>query len=224
MAVMPLAEVGTGSLSILRIGTATAIHYHQTSNEVLFVLGGQGKAISHDEEFVLAPGKMLIVFAGTPIRLELSGDTPLELLVFTTPPPTVEGVVPAEPPDRPPGVLKPMVVDVAQRMAQGLTQSPKGLEFTVVAEMKPTGSVELFRVSDKVELHHSLKENHLMYILKGRAQATIGSLNTEVGPGQIVIVPKGVKYQLERMGGEPLEFILFSTPPFVDEDIIWDRE
>ena len=218
VAVMSLAEVETGSFSILRLKTATAIHYHQTSNEILYVLGGQGRAISKDTEFELAPGKILIVFAGTPVRLELRGDQPLDLLVFTTPPST--GV----PSDRSatPGGLKPMVVDVEQRLVQGLEQNPRGLEFTVVAEMEPTGSVELVRVSERVELHHYPRENHLLYILNGRAKATIGPLNAEIGPAQIVIVPAGVRHKLERIGNEPVEFILFSTPPFVEKDAVWD--
>lgn len=110
----------------------------------------------------------------------------------------------------------------AQRIAQGLDKKSEGFEYTIVFESK-TGSVELFRIDKGVKLHHHPKENHILYILKGRGKGQVGNVTAEVGPGQIVVIPAGVKHKLERIGAEPLDFILFSTPPFVAGDIVWDE-
>ena len=181
-------------------------------------------AISREEEFELLPGKLLIVFAGTPIRWERQGDQYLDLLVFSTPASSAEDLVLLEQSGqaRPTAALKPMSIHVAQRTAQKLDRQIEGMEFTVAVEMNPTGSVGLGRVNGVVELHHHPKENHWLLTLKGRAKARIGSWSTELGPDQIVIIPVGVKHTLERIGDEPLEFILFSTPPFVESDLVWD--
>jgi len=220
-----LVEIPTASLFILRIESTTPTHSHKASNEILYVLRGQGVAISPvDEEFELRAGKMLIVFAGTPIRLERRGDQPLDLLVFSTPPSTSDEVVLLENSEQSTFVtaLNPMLIDIAQRMAQKLDREERDMEFTVVAEMQPTGSVEFARVTGKVGLHHHRKENHMIYIVKGYAKTAMGSLQAEIGPDQIVIVPAGVKHEFEQLGDEPLEFILFSTPPFDEKDAVWD--
>jgi mannose-6-phosphate isomerase-like protein (cupin superfamily) len=220
----PLAEFATGTLAAMRIETATPAHYHRTGHEMVYVLRGYGKAISAGEEFQLVAGKMLIVFAGTPILLQREGAEPLDLLTFSTPPSPEDDLVLLEHPEEqtPAGALKPMIVDVEARMAQELDQRSRGLELTMVAEVKPTGSVALARVSERIPLHHHPKENHFIYVLKGRAQGTLGSLSVELSPAQMVIVPAGVQHRFERLGDEPFVFILFSTPPFVESDIVWD--
>jgi mannose-6-phosphate isomerase-like protein (cupin superfamily) len=42
-----------------------------------------------------------------------------------------------------------------------------------------------------------------------------------VGRGQIVVIPANIPHKLDRIGDEPLDFILFSTPPFDPNDIVW---
>ena len=46
----------------------------------------------------------------------------------------------------------------------------------------------------------------------------------EVGPGDLVIIPAGKKFQhkLTKIGDEPVNFLLSSTtPPFDPKDITW---
>lgn len=72
-------------------------------------------------------------------------------------------------------------------------------------------------------MHYHPAENHFLYILKGRAKGQIGSVTAEVGPGDLVVIPAGKDHvhKFEAIGSDPVVFLLFSTPPFRAEDIVW---
>lgn len=115
--------------------------------------------------------------------------------------------------------LKQGVFEVPKRLGQ-LDIDAGAFKYTVLAETD-TGSVELLRVDGAIPMHIHPKENHFVYIYKGRAKGAIGGVTAEVSPGQLVAIPAGVPHSFERIGDTPVEIILFSTPPFVLEDINW---
>ena len=115
--------------------------------------------------------------------------------------------------------LKPAVFEVPKKLGQLDKESPY-FKYTVLAETD-TGSIELLRVDGAIPMHMHPKENHFVYIYKGRAKGTVGDVTAEVGPGQLVAIPAGVPHSFERIGDTPVEIILFSTPPFVQKDIQW---
>jgi len=116
--------------------------------------------------------------------------------------------------------LKPAVIKVEDVLKKGLAQKAGGFNFSVLSEAK-TGGVELFSLS-AVKKHYHPHENHFLYIIKGRAKGQIGTVTAEVGPGDLVVIPAGKDYahKLDAIG-EPVVFLLFSTPPFRAEDIVW---
>lgn len=115
--------------------------------------------------------------------------------------------------------LQAGIFDVPKKLGQLDMQGPY-FKYSVLAETE-TGSVELLRVDDKIPMHMHPKENHFVYIFKGKAKGTVGDVTAEVGPGQLVAIPAGVPHSLERIGDTPVEAILFSTPPFVVGDIVF---
>lgn len=115
--------------------------------------------------------------------------------------------------------LKADVFDVPKKMAQ-LDQQTDYFKYTVLAGTE-TGSVELIRLDEKIPLHMHPKENHFVFVYKGRAKGTVGDVNAEVGPGQLVAIPAGVPHSFERVGDAPVEIILFSTPPFTPGDTVF---
>ena len=115
--------------------------------------------------------------------------------------------------------LKADIFDIPKRLGQLDLETPY-FKYTVIAETD-TGSVELIRLDDKVPKHMHPKENHFVYIYKGRAKGTVGGITAEVGPGQMVAIPAGVPHSFERIGDSPVEIILFSTPPFTPKDTVW---
>lgn len=118
--------------------------------------------------------------------------------------------------------MKPLqagVFDVPKKLGQ-LDIDADYFKYTVLAETEK-GGIELLRVDGKIPMHMHPKENHFVYIFKGRAKGTIGDTSAEVGAGQLVAIPAGIPHSLERIGDAPVEIILFSTPPFVPADIVW---
>ncbi|MBI2559025.1 cupin domain-containing protein [Candidatus Woesearchaeota archaeon] len=115
--------------------------------------------------------------------------------------------------------LKAGVFDIPKRLGQ-LDLETSYFKYTVVAGTE-TGSIELIRLEDKIPMHMHPKENHFVYVYKGRAKGTVGNVNAEVGPGQMVAIPAGVPHRFERIGDTPVEIILFSTPPFTPDDTVW---
>lgn len=115
--------------------------------------------------------------------------------------------------------LQANVFDVPKKMAQ-LDLETNYFKYAVLAETE-TGSIELIRLDDKIPMHMHPKENHFVFVYKGRAKGTVGNVNAEVGPGQMVAIPAGVPHKFERVGDSPVEIILFSTPPFMPNDIVW---
>ena len=115
--------------------------------------------------------------------------------------------------------LQAGVFDIPKKLGQ-LDIDADYFKYTVIAETD-TGSIELLRLDDKIPKHMHPKENHFVYIYKGRAKGTIGGVTAEVAAGQLIAIPAGVPHSLERIGDTPVEIILFSTPPFVKEDIVF---
>ena len=115
--------------------------------------------------------------------------------------------------------LQANIFDVPKKLGQ-LDLETAYFKYTMLASTE-TGGIELIRLDDKIPLHMHPKENHFVYIYKGRAKGTVGSITAEVWPGQLVAIPAGVPHSFERIGDSPVEIILFSTPPFMPEDTVF---
>ena len=112
--------------------------------------------------------------------------------------------------------------DVPKRMGQ-LDQETPYFKYSVLGETL-TGATVLLRIDDKVPMHAHPNENHFVYIYKGNAKATIGSVAEEVGPGALLAIPAGVPHSIERIGDAPVEAMVFSTPPFTPTDTVFLNE
>ena len=115
--------------------------------------------------------------------------------------------------------LQANIFDVPKKLGQ-LEMQTDYFKYTPLAETE-SGGVELLRIDDQIPKHMHQKETHFVYIYKGKAKGTVGDVAAEVGPGQLVVIPAGVPHSFERIGDTPVEIILFSSPPFVEKDIVW---
>ncbi len=118
--------------------------------------------------------------------------------------------------------LQADIFDVPKRLGQ-LDLETDYFKYTVLTQTE-TGSIELLRLDGEIPLHMHPKENHFVYIYKGRAKGTVGDVTAEVGPGQLVAIPAGVPHKFERIGDTPVEIILFSSPPFMPGDTVFLEE
>ena len=115
--------------------------------------------------------------------------------------------------------LKPAVFDISKKLGQ-LDLTTDYFRYSVLAATE-TGSIELVRVDESIPLHIHPKENHFVYIYKGKARGTVGNITSEVEAGQLVAIPAGVPHSFERIGDTPVELMLFSTPPFMPNDTVF---
>lgn len=220
--VSPIAHRRSGEVNFVRLkDVSIPMHYHGQS-EIVYVLQGEFTLEFADESYrTVGPGELVAMPAGVAMGVSGSGD----VLVFATPPENERDTVWLEGPMAKRGATAdptktPSIITVADRIASGLDQEREGFRYSVAFESK-TGSVEIFRIEQGVRLHKHPNENHLLYILSGRGKGQIGDKTAEVGPGQVVVIPANVPHKLERIGSEPLDFVLFSTPGFHPNDIVW---
>lgn len=223
--IAPVAHTRTGEVIFTRFEDVSfPMHYHGQS-EIAYVLAGQFTLeLADGTSTDIGPGQLITIPAGAAHGVRGSGD----VLIFATPPENERQTVWLAGPMAKRGAKadptrKPDVINATERIAAGLDQERAGFRFTIAFESK-TGSVELFRIEQGVRLHKHPKENHILYILSGHGKGQIGDKTAEVEPGNVIVIPANVPHKLERIGSEPLDFIVFSTPGFNPNDIVLEEQ
>lgn len=64
----------------------------------------------------------------------------------------------------------------------------------------------------KIRLHTHEMEDHVVYVVKGRAMARLGDEQREVGPGDLIAIPKRVPHAFSQKGDEQFVVLVNSTP------------
>ena len=115
--------------------------------------------------------------------------------------------------------LQASIFDIPKKLGQ-LDLETAYFKYTVLASTE-TGGIELIRLDDRIPMHMHPKENHFVYVFRGKAKGTVGTVTAEVSAGQLVAIPAGVPHSFERIGDTPVEIILFSSPPFMPGDTVF---
>jgi quercetin dioxygenase-like cupin family protein len=64
----------------------------------------------------------------------------------------------------------------------------------------------------KIRLHTHELEDHVVYVVKGRALARLGDERREVGPGDLIAIPKRIPHSFDQQGDEQFVILVNSTP------------
>jgi mannose-6-phosphate isomerase-like protein (cupin superfamily) len=64
----------------------------------------------------------------------------------------------------------------------------------------------------KIRLHTHELEDHVVYVVRGKAQARLGDETRQVGPGDLITIPKRVPHSFEQAGSEPFVILVNATP------------
>jgi mannose-6-phosphate isomerase-like protein (cupin superfamily) len=64
----------------------------------------------------------------------------------------------------------------------------------------------------KIKLHTHEMEDHIVYVVRGKAKARLGDEQREVGPGDLIAIPKRVPHSFDQIGGEPFVILVNATP------------
>lgn len=101
------------------------------------------------------------------------------------------------------------VTDVNQIVAANpLGDEP--VKFTPAAQIGNVGI--LAGEVRKIKLHTHEAEDHIVYVVRGRAAARLGDETREVGPGTLISISKGVPHSFEQKGSEPFIILVNATP------------
>ena len=64
----------------------------------------------------------------------------------------------------------------------------------------------------RIRLHTHELEDHVVYVVRGKATARLGDDTREVGPGDLISIPKSVPHSFEQKGAEPFVILVNATP------------
>ena len=79
----------------------------------------------------------------------------------------------------------------------------------------------LVEVSGTVPLHFHPDGVHRMYILEGKLRCTVGKETMEMGPGDYMLIPRGVRHKFEKVGEGKAYFVTVDTPPINPANNVW---
>lgn len=79
----------------------------------------------------------------------------------------------------------------------------------------------LVEVGGTIPLHFHPDGVHRMYILEGRLRCTLGKEAMEMGPGDYMLIPRGVRHKFEKVGVGKAYFVTVDTPPINPANNVW---
>ena len=88
-----LAETETGSIELIRLDERMPMHKHPKESHFVFVYKGRAKGTIGNATAEVGTGQLVAIPAGVPHSFERIGDTPVEIILFSTPPFTPEDTV-----------------------------------------------------------------------------------------------------------------------------------
>jgi quercetin dioxygenase-like cupin family protein len=86
----------------------------------------------------------------------------------------------------------------------------KPVRFAPAAQVSNVG-IQAGQVK-KIRLHTHELEDHVVYVVRGRALARLADERREVGPGDLIAIPKRVPHSFDQKGEEPFVILVNSTP------------
>ncbi|MCX8103703.1 MAG: hypothetical protein N3E42_04635 [Candidatus Bipolaricaulota bacterium] len=229
---MTLARTPAGKLEYRQFLTRVVPYFRERAHEFSYVLGGRAVGFLKNQDIEVQRDVFLVLPRRTALGLRVTSPEPLEILSFYAPAPDgldeVQVLIGDVFPPGDPSSLRPQPLptdesDIRPQFLNLATlankEFPKGsslFEWTYLARGNE-GSVALMRVRERVQLRE--RSPHFLYIRQGQARITIGDQILEATAGQVVILPNAATRIIERLGDEPLEFLLFSAPPLHKKDI-----
>ena len=80
-----LAETETGGIELIRFDDRIPMHMHPKENHFAYIYKGRAKGTIGSVTAEVGPGQMIAIPAGVPHSLERIGDSPVEMILFSTP-------------------------------------------------------------------------------------------------------------------------------------------
>ena len=87
----------------------------------------------------------------------------------------------------------------------------KTVKFAAAAEIANMGI--LAGQIKKIKLHTHELEDHIVYVVRGKAKARLADEQRDVGPGDLIAIPKRVPHSFEQIGSEPFVVLVNAPSP-----------
>lgn len=87
----------------------------------------------------------------------------------------------------------------------------KSVKFVPAAQIADMGI--LTGQIKKIKLHTHELEDHIVYVVRGKANARLGDEQREVGPGDLIAIPKRVPHRFDQIGSEPFVVLVNAPAP-----------
>lgn len=81
-----LDELNTGGVELVRFDDKIPLHMHPNENHFVYIYKGKAKGTIGNVTAEVSAGQLVAIPAGTPHTFERIGDSPVEILLFSTPP------------------------------------------------------------------------------------------------------------------------------------------
>lgn len=94
---------------------------------------------------------------------------------------------------------------------------PYGTVRRIVTGGEGNGNVHVVRVTAGGE-HYHLAYDETYFFLSGSGTLRVEETVVPVSPGSVAVIPSGLVHSLLSDSEQPLEFIIFGTPPMSIED------
>jgi quercetin dioxygenase-like cupin family protein len=79
----------------------------------------------------------------------------------------------------------------------------------------------LVELNGTLPMHFHPDGVHRMYVVEGKLRMTIGKETMEMEPGDYMMIPRGVRHKVERIGEGKAYFATVDTPPIDPMKIVW---
>jgi mannose-6-phosphate isomerase-like protein (cupin superfamily) len=117
----------------------------------------------------------------------------------------------------PTALAEPPVVDLEEVVRAHPIDPAKGVAVTEILRGEQA-SVNVWQVTDTMAAHLHREHEEIIVVRSGRARARIGDRDVDLGPGDVLLVPKNTVHAARAIGEEPFVGVSVFAPAFDGRD------
>ncbi len=200
-------------------------HQHSKMSEIYYILSGEGTVYRGEEATYVEKGAFIVLPSNTPHKLENTGNSDLEHLVFAIPPFNPTDVQVLNDSSRKTGKYnkfewdkKPLTALDGAKIYELMTESQKeSLDVALAVGFLP--------VRRKAIPHHHLFSEEIYYILDGVGKVKVGEQSFDVKKDSLIHIYANQIHSLENLSTtKELSVLCASSPAYRDGDFIVARK
>ncbi len=81
-------------------------------------------------------------------------------------------------------------------------------------------NLRLNKLTGRIKRHEHPQSQHILYLIKGEVEVTVGNETRLIGAGDLITIPQGSPHSMQKRGESEALFLDIASPPDVG-DVIW---